>query len=127
MSGLPEGARRGMRYVAVGAGTALLELVLFRLLYWATGGNVAASNVAAVAVATLCNFLLNRSFTFRSGSNPVRSMVLYVALLAFNTAFSTFAIGWLVGIGAEPAVAKVLTQGCVVVWNYFLYNKVVFK
>lgn len=90
-------------------------------------GDVAASNVAAVAVATLCNFLLNRSFTFRSGSNPIRSMVLYVALLAFNTAFSTFAIGWLVGVGAEPAVAKVLTQGCVVVWNYFLYNKVVFK
>ena len=57
----------------------------------------------------------------------MRSMVLYVVLLAFNIAFSTFAIGWLVGVGAEPAVAKVFTQGCVVVWNYFLYNKVVFK
>ncbi len=122
-----ESVMRVVKYVAVGGSTALLELVLFRLLFWVTGGNVAISNVSAVVVATACNFLLNRSVTFKSTSNPVRSGVLYILLLVFNTTFSTFAIGWMVNAGLVPSLAKAITQGCVVVWNYFLYRNVVFK
>ena len=118
--------RQGISYILVGGGTALLELGLFQLLYEIIGLPLQASNVAATIVATATNFMLNRSVTFKSTSNPVRSAVLYCALFAFNTTVSTLAISAMVGLGLPSAVAKVIMQGAVVVWNFFIYRKIIF-
>lgn len=101
--------------------------MLFQLLYYLAGWSVAVANVTAVATATVCNFLLNRGFTFQSTSNPVRSAVLYGVLFAFNTCFSTVVISLLVGQGIDATLAKLATMVCIVCWNYVLYRKVVFR
>ena len=118
--------RQGISYILVGGGTALLELGLFQLLYEIFGLTLQVSNVAATVVATATNFLLNRSVTFKSTSNPVRSAVLYCALFAFHTTVSTLAISAMVGLGLPSAIAKVIMQGSVVVWNFFIYRKIIF-
>ncbi|MBQ9020487.1 MAG: GtrA family protein [Eggerthellaceae bacterium] len=117
---------QGVKYLAVGAGTALFELALFQGLFSFTPLGVEMSNIVAVLVATAANFLLNRNVTFKSTSNPVRSLVLYVLLFAFNLTFSTLVISWLVGIGCHSAVAKVATQACIVLWNFVIYRKIIF-
>lgn len=119
--------RQGLSYVLVGGGTALLELGLFQLLYELIGLPLEPSNVLATIVATATNFLLNRSVTFKSSSSPVRSAILYCLLFAFNTTVSTLAIGFMVRFGLPSAIAKVLMQGAVVVWNFFIYRKIIFK
>ena len=115
------------KYLGVGAGTALLELALFWVLSSLVQWDVALSNVVAVVVATVTNFLLNRNVTFASTSNPVRSAALYLLLFAFNTAFSTVVISWLASLGAPAIVVKVGTMACIVCWNFVLYRKVIFK
>lgn len=114
-------------YLLVGGGTALLELLAFSFLYRLLGLNAAASNIAAVLLATILNFLLNGTITFKGSSNVFRSAILYVLLFLFNTAFSTIIITSFSRIGVVAEAIKILTMICIVVWNYFLYKKVVFK
>ena len=118
--------RQGVSYLLVGGGTALLELGLFQLLYKLVGLPVEVSNVCATLVATASNFLLNRNVTFASTSNPLRSLVLYCVLIVVNMTVSTLAIKAMVGMNVPSVLAKLLMQGCVVVWNFVLYKKVIF-
>lgn len=115
------------KYLFVGGSSALLELILFQVLYAVCGWQIAVSNVCAVVVATAYNFLLNRSWAFEQSGNPTRSVILYLLLFAFNTTFSTTAISVLVAHGAPSVAAKLFTQVCIVLWNYVLYRKVIFK
>ena len=119
-------AKQGILYLLIGAGTALLELGLFQLLFLIVGLPVEASNIIAVVVATACNFALNGTVTFKGSTNLIRSIVLYALLFLFNTAFSTLVIAWLVDIGVTSLFAKLATMVCIVCWNFVLYRKVVF-
>ena len=115
------------KYLGVGAGTALFELVLFWLLSSLLHLDVAIANVIAIVVATVTNYLFNRNVTFVSTSNPVHSTVLYALLFAFNTVFSTIAIAYFVWLGAPAIVVKIIAMACIACWNFVLYRKVIFK
>ncbi|MGI6220706.1 MAG: GtrA family protein [Coriobacteriales bacterium] len=120
-------AGQGLRYLLVGGSSALIELALFHLLHSVLTLAVAPSNITAIVVATACNFLLNRSLAFKSTSNPVRSLVLYLILFAVNMTFSTLVIGALEPMGVPATLAKLGTMCCIVIWNFVLYRKVIFK
>ena len=79
---------QGFRYLLVGGSSAAIDFGLFQVLYLVFGVSPVISNLVSVGVSTVFNFLVNRSFTFKSTSNPVRSLVLYLLLFAANTAFS---------------------------------------
>ena len=111
----------------VGGSSAAIELVLFQLLSAVFAIPLAAANVTAVVVSTVFNFLVNRNVTFKSTSNPLRSLVLYLILFALNTTFSTVVISLLAAHGVYPLVAKVCTMACIVLWNFVLYKKIIFK
>ncbi|MEY8460668.1 GtrA family protein [Eggerthellaceae bacterium 24-137] len=126
MEHLSRTTRQVVSYLAIGAGTALLELAAFQTLWCLTPLGAAPSNVIAVALATIFNFCLNGSVTFQKASNLPRSIVMYVALLIFNTAFSSIAITWLITCQVPALLAKLATMICIVSWNFLLYRKVVF-
>ncbi len=116
-----------VRYAFVGGASAVFELVVFQALYALAGIGIAPSNIIALVASTAVNFTLNRSLAFKSTANPARSLVLYLVLFVFNTTFSTLAITWLVGLGIHSVVAKLMTMFCIVMWNFVLYRKVIFK
>ncbi len=116
-----------VKYLVVGTSSALIELVLFQLLSAAFGVDLKLANVTAVVCATAFNFLVNRSVTFKSTSHPTRSLSLYLVLFAFNTTFSTLLIDVLASRGVYPLLAKLGTMACIVLWNFILYKKVIFK
>lgn len=118
---------QAFKYVVVGASSAVIELALFQVLSAVLGLALTYSNVIAVVISTTFNFLMSRNVTFKSTSNPVRSLALYLLLFAFNTTFSTVCISFLAAQGIYPLVAKVCTMACIVLWNFVLYKKVVFK
>ncbi|WP_165251902.1 GtrA family protein [Adlercreutzia sp. ZJ304] len=118
--------RQGALYIFVGVSSALIELILFQLLYHFEILNVELSNIVAVVIATIYNFLLNGTVTFKGTKNPLLSLVKYLLLFAFNLAFTTITISFLVSIGWDSLIAKLITMACVVLWNFVLYRKVVF-
>lgn len=119
--------RQGLWYLFIGGASALIELVIFQLLYSLFHVGVAPANIIAVVVATVFNFLMNRNVTFKSTSNPVRSFILYLLLFVANLAFSTWAIAVMIGIGVHSAIAKLITQVAIATWNFFIYRVFIFR
>jgi putative flippase GtrA len=115
------------RYLAVGFSSAAIELVVFIVLDVLVGIDVRIATMIALACSTVFNFIMSWSYTFKSASNLMRSLILYLLLFAFNQAFSAIAIVWLLDIGLSSIVAKMVTMACIVLWNFVLYRKVVFK
>lgn len=119
--------RQGLWYLFIGASSALIEFVLFQLLYSVFHLGVAPANITAVVVATVFNFLMNRTVTFKSTSNPVRSLILYLVLFAVNLALSTWAIAAMISVGVHSAVAKIIAQVAIATWNFFIYRVFIFR
>lgn len=118
----------GIKYLIVGSSSAVIELVVFQVLLSIAHFPIELSNIAAICCSTAFNFLMNRSFTFKSTSNPLRSLLLYIALFAFNTALTTTVLSFMVGVfGWNPTISKIITMACVVAWNFVLYRKVIFR
>jgi len=116
---------QGIRYLFVGGGSALIDIGLFQALYMFGVGAIPA-NVTSLLISTIFNFLMNRNVTFKSAANPVRSMVLYLLLLAFNMCFSSAVISLMIGSGLHSLLAKLIALACTTSWNFVLYRKVVF-
>lgn len=125
-SARPAIVRQGFFYLVVGCTSALIELVLFQVLYQFGICSVEVSNIIALVTATTYNFILNGRVTFKGVTSPMRSLIKYLILFAFNMTFTTFTISWLVGMGWDSLIAKLCTMACVVLWNFVLYRKVVF-
>ena len=119
--------RQGLWYLFIGGASALIEFVLFQLLYSVFHVGVAPANIIAVVVATVFNFLMNRNVTFKTTSHPVRSLFLYLLLFAANLALSTLAIAVMIDLGVHSAVAKVITQVAIATWNFFIYRRFIFR
>ncbi len=117
---------QALRYGAVGITSAAIELVIFQVLSAVVHVALAWSNIIAVVLSTTFNFIASRKLTFKSTANPVRSLVLYLLLFAFNTTFTTTGISLLSSWGVYPLLAKIATMACVVLWNFVLYKKVIF-
>lgn len=116
-----------VKYLFVGGSSALLELILFRTIVAANFTTLVVANVTAVVIATFYNYVLNKRWSFNSRKWSTRSLVLYLTLFAINTTFSSVFITNAGKMGIEPTFAKLFTMSCIVIWNYFLYRKVVFK
>ena len=110
----------------MGGSTALLELLLFLGLRRGIGFDLVAANIVAMGIATGCNFLLNRNWSFHSNAKVSLSLVLYLTLILFNMAFTTWMITLLVHWGVMDFWAKFFMMGAATVWNYLLYRKVIF-
>ena len=118
----------GVKYVLVGGSSAVIELAVFQGLLSVAHLPIELSNIAAICCSTVFNFLMNRNFTFKSTSNPLRSLVLYVILFAFNTTLTTTVLSFVVSaFGWNPTISKIITMACVVAWNFVLYRKVIFR
>jgi len=113
------------KYILIGGSTAALEFLLFMLLSYTL--SITLTNIIAVTIATISNFLLNGKFAFCQSSRIWRSAILYMSLFFLNLLFSTLAIGLLVSsFGIPKALAKLSTMLCIVLWNFILYRKIVF-
>lgn len=119
-------ASQALRYVAVGGGSAVVEIGLFALLFRVTGGHIAASNLTAVCAATAVNFAANRRWAFGSSGAMGRQLALYLMLFGMNAAFTTLAIQALVHVGVVATLAKIATMATVAAWNFVIYRTVVF-
>jgi len=116
-----------IRYLMVGFGSAAIEFSLFTLFDSILGFDIRIANPVAITCATAFNFYMNSSYTFKSSRNKKRSLFLYLLLFLINQIVTTITIVSLVSIGIPSTIAKILTMCCVVIWNYALFRKVIFK
>jgi len=118
--------KQGARYLVVGFSSFALEFLLFAGLYELVAVHVVVSNVIAIIGSSLYNFIMSRSWTFKSSSSLLRSVILYLLLFFWNQLFSSWTILFLMEQGISALFAKVVTMAIIVCWNFVLYRKVVF-
>ena len=129
-------AQKG-RFAITGAiATSIDFIILFGLS--ALGMPSVAANFVSTTVAFCFSFLANRHYTFQASEhNVTRQIILFVIVTLFGIwvlqppiiltvehfVENNFSFrGWIV-----LAIGKFAATGVTLLWNYFLYSRVVFK
>jgi putative flippase GtrA len=116
-----------LRYISIGALSALVELGLFSLTYQYLGWPLLLANSAALALAIVVNFAAQKKWTFRAQGGLVRQMRLYVLMQAISALLNNFLIYLLIARwDCYPPLAKIIQIGLVFVWNFSFCKLVVF-
>ena len=134
------GLGKFIRYVFVGGSAVIVDFAVFEIILLLLGTQNSVTifshsiepekiaNTAAVITGFIYSFILNRTWAFKSKSNAFRQIILMIILLAFNTFISNEAISFMGRILNVPfAIAKPVMQIIVAVWNYFIYDKIIYR
>lgn len=130
-------AREVVRFALVGVVNTALDLGIFFVLQLG-GTPVLLANLLSTSAGLAFSFVANRGFTFsgRSSSHARRQLVLFVVC----TGVGLWAVQPLVILGMDRVllpyaalgvwrilIAKCIAIGFGMVWNWTLYNRVVFR
>lgn len=116
-----------LRYISVGALSAVVELSLFSLAYQYFSWPLLLANSGALTVAVAINFAAQRTWTFRNQDQVARQMRLYVLMQALSALLNNLLVYLLIARwGWFPPLAKVIQIGLVFVWNFSFCKLVVF-
>ncbi len=117
-----------VKYLVVGGSSFVLDYAIFYSLYSFAGFRASYANAVSVFLAFIYNFSLNRLWSFESKEPIMKQLVLYLGLMFFNMAFSSGFIYFTAKyIFLDPKIAKIIAMCIIVIWNFFLYKKVIFK
>lgn len=116
-----------LRYISIGALSALLELGLFSLAYQYFSWPLLAANNGALALAIVFNFAAQKHWTFRAQGGWGRQMPLYVLMQAISALLNNLLVFLLIARWDwSPPLAKVVQIGLVFAWNFTFCKLVVF-
>jgi|CXWL01.1.fsa_nt_gi putative flippase GtrA len=119
--------RRFGRYVFSGVLANAVDIGLFLLLTYFNVYFVLAS-VLSGAVGFFAAYFLHKHVTYRDSGASKTRFIRYSILTAFNYAALNMILFALVTYGHIPeGWAKVCSNGLVVLWNFFLYKRFVYR
>ena len=130
---------RPLKFILVG----IINTVTDICIYWSlthAGVNFLVANIISTSCGMLVSFTLNRIFTFRTTSKDVPRQLskflgvtlfgLWViqppVIFVFSKILKHNAFGF-IPAGLVIFAPKLIATGVSLIWNYVLYNKVVFK
>ncbi len=134
------GIGKFIRYILIGGSAVIIDFAVFEALLLLLGkdNNITLfsaviepekiANTVAVITGFIYSFILNRTWAFKSKDNILRQLILMIILLIINTLISNEAISFMGrSIGIPFVIAKPVMQVLVAVWNYFIYDKIIYR
>lgn len=119
-----------VRFVATGAGSAVLDFGLTMALQYGFGASFAVAKAFGFILGTTVAYLINRRWTFRAEPSAAR-FVAVVALYAVTFFVNVGLYSWLSHAWPETviwsAAAFVVAQGVATVINFVVQRAVIFK
>lgn len=121
---------RMFRYIIAGGTSFVVEYGSFLMLYY--GGHLSAvmANTISFILSLITSFSLNKLWVFKSEQQDrhvAHQLVLYACVAAFNVVMTDIIIHWLVGVRVPAFAAKMLLIILVAIWNFFVFQKLIFK
>ncbi|MBU0671317.1 GtrA family protein [Patescibacteria group bacterium] len=120
-----------LRFVVVGIINTSIDYIIYlcltRFIDWFDENKVVATSIAFVVAATN-SYFMNKFFTFRDKSKEYGTQYIkffFVSLVGFG--INAFIFYLLLETGMFDILAKVLTTGVVLVWNFFANKFWTFK
>jgi len=109
-------------YVLSGGTAAIVDFGLYELLIRLNVWYIAASVVSS-ALGFATTFLMNKYIAFKKKNDFLKHLLRFFIVDMTNIFVGAIALYMLVdGLGMEKQMAKLLTMGMVVLWNYFIYK-----
>lgn len=116
------------RYIVTGLLSAGVEFSLLYVLKTYAGFSLIASNSVAYTSGFCVSFLMNKFWAFESKGNFGRQFLLYGVLFTINLALSNALMYLLTErLGIMFMVSKVFVTGMIVLWNFVLYKKIIYR
>lgn len=125
------------RYLVSGSSAAVVEYSLFNLLFYIILKNHSAalltSQITSYLSGLLTAFLLHHFWTFKTPdanhtNSGKKQFIMYSAVSLTNLVLSSFILVILKeNLHFYPWLAKIITMGMVVSWNFLILNKIIFK
>lgn len=115
-----------MRYVVVGLLTAVLDYVLYYVIFQATANYLIAENLKIPVVWT-ANYLMHRSFTFRTRGGKRIEIGKFFAANVLNIILVNIVLSGLVYVTQDAILAKQISVVTLPIITFALFNKVVFN
>lgn len=127
--------RRVLIYVLVGALAFAIEYASFLLLIrWISGSYaLSVAQTISFSLGLIVSFTGSRLFTFKGkdmtyAHSVSRQLGSYILLAVINLAITNLVIYGLVHyLLFIPFIAKLLVMCMVVVWNFLIFQKIIFK
>ncbi len=118
-----------IRYLVIGFATFGIEWTGFALLTSVLKIQYLLASCVVFFIVFWFNFLLNRKWSFKSTQNLKRQIFLYLLLFAFNLIVANIGLMYLLTdvVGIHELLSKVIMMFAVVLWNFVLYKKVIYK
>ena len=120
---------RRFRYLFVGGSGAFFEYVSFFLLNLFIS-IVIVTNAVSFLVGLFYTFFMHRAVTFKGdyARKGERQLLMYSTLAILNLGISSIMmIVFVEWLSIHPLIAKILNMAFIVLWNFFILNKIIFK
>ena len=116
------------KYLVVGVTSFIMEYLLFAFLFIIIKANVIIANSCAYFIVFCYNFILNRLWTFNSKENLIKQLILYGALLLINLSITNSLLYFLTNYyKIYPLVSKLFVMILIILWNFIIYKKLIYK
>jgi putative flippase GtrA len=122
-------AHKLSKYIITGGATFVVEYGLFLVFAYIFAFEAWVAQVCSYILALVINFLLLRNWTFghNNKTRMTHHFMKYGILVAFNLPITAFIIYELVRGGVAPFLAKLIVVALVALWNFIIYDKLIFR
>lgn len=121
---------RIFHYAIAGGVAFTLEYGFFLVLVYSVAVKPEVANIVSFSIGLISSFLLNKLWVFGHQQQNARSRlqaILYISLAVSNLALTTVGLHLLIENGTPAFAAKFLLIGLVACWNFFIFQKVIFR
>ena len=113
-------------FIAAGGTATVVNYALFVALYWGGVGYLVASAIGYVAGIAI-SFVINRRLVFRSRGSKRQEAPRYVIAYLGALVVQLALLEVFVRLGLDPLIANAVALIIVVVLNFFVIRRVVFR
>lgn len=116
------------RYLITGVIAFVVQYAFFAITFYFSN-NTFLSNGIGMTAGFFTSFLLNRLWSFQSKSNSLVQLLMLTVLFLINYFITSFAIEYLAKppISINEYISQPILMVLVVIWNFILYKKIIFK
>ncbi len=116
-----------IKYAIAGSATFVIDYGIFFILHTLNDIFYLYASALSQISALLFNFTVQKKWTFASSGNTSKQLLRYTFLQVWNYGFSLLALFILVDIiEIQTLIAKLLTVGIIVSWNFLAYKFLVY-
>jgi len=117
-----------LKFLISGITAATVEYSIFLALLGFANATLITAQTLSFTVGFIISFLLNKKWVFKSKGSIFVELPKYLILALINILLSNVAMWLLVDmLHIKNWLAKALVMAAVASWNYFIFQKIIFR